>query len=185
MRWRRALLRRCSSAISTSCWTLRLPALHSSQRRGHRRTLKSQGVTRQIDAAKAVILAGGGFTRNPAQRRRDAGASRCLRIPPAAPGATGELQDLALKLGARFGEGNLDNAFWSPVSLRQTPGRLDRGVSAFHSRPLQTRHASASTKAASASSTKRPTIICSRARCSRPTSAAQHSGLSDCRRGGA
>ena len=40
---------------------------------------------------------------------------------PAAPGATGALQDLALKLGARFGEGNYDNAFWSPVSLRQRP----------------------------------------------------------------
>jgi hypothetical protein len=29
------------------------------------------------------------------------------------------MQDLALALGARFGEGNEDNAFWAPVSVRK------------------------------------------------------------------
>jgi succinate dehydrogenase/fumarate reductase flavoprotein subunit len=83
-------------------------------------TLESQGATRQIEAAKAVILAGGGFTRHPS-RRRDMLAKPAPEFSPAAPGATGALQDLALNLGARFGEGNYDNAFWSPVSLRQRP----------------------------------------------------------------
>lgn len=83
-------------------------------------TLTSGGVSRQIEASKAVILAGGGFTRHPSHRR-DMLTKPVPEFSPASPGPTGELQDLALKLGARFGEGNLDNAFWSPVSLRTRP----------------------------------------------------------------
>jgi hypothetical protein len=37
---------------------------------------------------------------------------------PAAPGLTGDAQDLAVALGARFGERNAINIFWAPVSVR-------------------------------------------------------------------
>ena len=77
--------------------------------------------------SKAVILAGGGFTRNLA-RRQEMLSQPVPAHSPAAPGATGELQELALNLGAHFGEGNLDNAFWSPVSVRQ---RADGSTAVF------------------------------------------------------
>ena len=38
------------------------------------------------------------------------------------------MQDIARKLGARFGEGNFDNAFWTPVSIRQ---RADGSTASF------------------------------------------------------
>jgi hypothetical protein len=38
------------------------------------------------------------------------------------------VQDIALRLGARFGEGNLDNAFWAPVSIRK---RADGSIASF------------------------------------------------------
>jgi succinate dehydrogenase/fumarate reductase flavoprotein subunit len=90
-------------------------------------TLTRGGVTRHIEATKAVVLAGGGFTRNLA-RRQEMLAQPVPEHSPAAPGHTGELQELALKLGARFGEGNLDNAFWSPVSVRK---RADGSTAVF------------------------------------------------------
>ena len=93
-------------------------ALHSQNGTVTGVTLTSGGASRRIEGTKAVILAGGGFTRNPA-RRQEMLAQPVPQYSPAAPGHTGELQELALDLGARFGEGNLDNAFWSPVSIRQ------------------------------------------------------------------
>jgi hypothetical protein len=90
-------------------------------------TLTCGGVTRHVEATKAVVLAGGGFTRNLA-RRQEMLAQPVPEHSPAAPGHTGELQDLALKLGARFGEGNLDNAFWSAVSVRK---RADGSTAVF------------------------------------------------------
>lgn len=92
-------------------------ALHSENGAVTGVTLQSGGTARRIEAASAVVLAGGGFTRNLA-RRKEMLAQPVPEHSPAAPGHTGELQELALKLGARFGEGNLDNAFWSPVSTR-------------------------------------------------------------------
>ena len=89
--------------------------------------LKSGGVTRQIDATSAVILAGGGFTRNTARRQQFLHQS-VPEFSPSAPGHTGELQELALALGARFGEGSYDNAFWTPVSLRR---RADGSTAVF------------------------------------------------------
>jgi len=79
--------------------------------------LKCKGVTRQVNAP-ALILAGGGFTRN-ASRRQQFLHQPVPELSPSAPGHTGELQELALTLGARFGEGNYDNAFWTPVSVRK------------------------------------------------------------------
>lgn len=90
-------------------------------------TLTSGNVTRNIDVSAAVILAGGGFTQHPT-RRNEMLPKPVPTFTPVAPGHTGELQDLAIKLGARFGEGNLDNAFWSPVSLRK---RADGSTAVF------------------------------------------------------
>ncbi len=77
-------------------------------------------ITRKINATSAVVLAAGGYGRHKTRR------AQMLPTPvpeysPTAPGHTGEMQDLALALGARFGEGNLDNAFWAPVSVRTRP----------------------------------------------------------------
>ncbi|MCP4562841.1 MAG: FAD-dependent oxidoreductase [Bosea sp.] len=78
------------------------------------------GVTRAIAAGLGVVLAAGGFNRHP-QRRGAMLHSPTPALSPAAPGHTGAMQDLALKLGARYGEGSLDNAYWAPVSTRTRP----------------------------------------------------------------
>jgi succinate dehydrogenase/fumarate reductase flavoprotein subunit len=88
---------------------------------------ESGGVTRTIKASRGVVLAAGGYGRHPKRR------AEMLHAPvpvysPAAPGHTGAMQDLALGLGARFGEGNADNAFWAPVSVRT---RTDGSTAVF------------------------------------------------------
>jgi succinate dehydrogenase/fumarate reductase flavoprotein subunit len=90
-------------------------------------TLTAKGATRRIGARHAVIMATGGFNRHRTRR------AEMLHTPtpdfcPGAPGHTGDMQDLALGLGARFGEGNLDNAFWAPVSTRK---RADGSTAVF------------------------------------------------------
>jgi succinate dehydrogenase/fumarate reductase flavoprotein subunit len=89
--------------------------------------LTHDGISRTVKAHRAVILASGGFNRHPTHR------GEMLPQPtppysPSAPGHTGQLQDLAVALGARFGEGNMDNAFWAPVSVRQ---RKDGSTAVF------------------------------------------------------
>jgi succinate dehydrogenase/fumarate reductase flavoprotein subunit len=75
---------------------------------------------RRIAVKRGLILASGGFNQHKTRR------AELLHRPtpvhsPGAAGNTGEMQDLALALGARFGSGNLDHAFWAPVSIRQRP----------------------------------------------------------------
>ncbi|MGL4290328.1 MAG: FAD-dependent oxidoreductase [Phreatobacter sp.] len=82
--------------------------------------LAGKGASRRIAARYAVVMASGGFNRHKT-RRADMLHQPTPQHSPGAPGHTGELQDLALGLGARFGEGNLDNAFWAPVSVRKRP----------------------------------------------------------------
>ncbi len=74
----------------------------------------------EIRVSGGVILATGGFGRHPTRR------AEMLPVPlaehsPAAPGHTGELHDIVLGLGARYGEGAATNAFWAPVSTRKRP----------------------------------------------------------------
>ncbi|WID96655.1 FAD-dependent oxidoreductase [Bosea vestrisii] len=78
------------------------------------------GACRSIAARLGVVLAAGGYNRHP-QRRAEMLNAPVPPLSPAAPGHTGAMQDLVLKLGARFGEDNLDNAFWAPVSTRKRP----------------------------------------------------------------
>jgi len=79
--------------------------------------LESDGVRRSVLATSGVVLAAGGFGRGP--RRAGMLPQPTPQYSPAAPGHTGEMQELALGLGARFGESNADNAFWAPVSVRK------------------------------------------------------------------
>ncbi|MBV1706486.1 MAG: FAD-dependent oxidoreductase [Hyphomicrobiales bacterium] len=77
------------------------------------------GISRRL-GARAVVLAAGGFNRS-ATRRAQMLPEPLPQFSPAAPGHTGALQEMALQLGAHYGEGGLDNAFWAPVSIRQRP----------------------------------------------------------------
>jgi succinate dehydrogenase/fumarate reductase flavoprotein subunit len=80
--------------------------------------LAAGGRRRPIASRSGVVLAAGGFGRNP-DRRKALLPADLAPWSPAAPGHTGAAQDLAMGLGARFGEGALDNAFWAPVSTRK------------------------------------------------------------------
>ncbi|PUE49109.1 FAD-binding dehydrogenase [Limnohabitans sp. 2KL-1] len=81
----------------------------------------------RVLAKKGVVLASGGFNRDPALR-----AQKLPGIPaewcPAAPGHTGEALVLARGLGAVEGQGAQSPAFWAPVSLRK---RADGSTAAF------------------------------------------------------
>lgn len=71
-----------------------------------------------VVARGGVILATGGFNRHPV-RRGQMLPEPLAEHSPGAPGHTGELHDIALGLGARYGEGAASNVFWAPVSTRQ------------------------------------------------------------------
>lgn len=75
------------------------------------------GQTHRLAARAGVVLASGGFNRHPQLRAQLLPAGETHT--PGAPGHTGEALSLALAAGARLGRGNLDNAFWAPVSVRQ------------------------------------------------------------------
>jgi succinate dehydrogenase/fumarate reductase flavoprotein subunit len=81
----------------------------------------------RVLAKKGVVLASGGFNRDPILR-----AQKLPGIPaewcPAAPGHTGEALALARGLGAVEGQGAQSPAFWAPVSLRQ---RADGSTAVF------------------------------------------------------
>jgi succinate dehydrogenase/fumarate reductase flavoprotein subunit len=75
-------------------------------------------VVRRVHARTAVVLAAGGFNRSKTHRAEMLNAP-IPEYSPAAPGHTGEMQDLALGLGARYGTGQRDTAYWAPVSVRK------------------------------------------------------------------
>ncbi|MEY5100183.1 MAG: hypothetical protein RJA36_2902, partial [Pseudomonadota bacterium] len=90
-------------------------------------TLLQNGVRRTVRVRGGVVLASGGFNRNPELRAR-----MLPGIPvdwcPAAPGHTGTAHELAQALGAHYGQGGLSNAFWAPVSMRK---RADGSTAVF------------------------------------------------------
>ncbi|WP_172327275.1 FAD-dependent oxidoreductase [Mangrovicoccus sp. HB161399] len=82
--------------------------------------LVAGGKGRQVDVTGGIILATGGFGRS--EKRRKAHLPAALgEHSPSAPGHTGELHDLAEDLGATYGEGNDQSAFWAPCSTRRRP----------------------------------------------------------------
>jgi len=96
----------------------KVEALHRGANGIEAVTLSHVNTRRRIGVNGGVILASGGFNRHPQRRAAMLpGADRAWC--PGAPGHTGSAQDLALGVGARFGEGALSNAFWAPVSVRK------------------------------------------------------------------
>lgn len=84
---------------------------------GVRVNLTSGKDLKSVDVNGGVILASGGFGRSPGRRAAHLPAS----LPgdsPSAPGHTAELHDLAEALGATYGTGNDQDAFWAPCSVR-------------------------------------------------------------------
>ena len=89
--------------------------------------LGSGSLSRRVASSKGVVLAAGGYNHHPVRR----GALLPKQGPihcPGAPGHTGTMQDLAIELGARLGDTNLDNTLWAPVSVRTRP---DGSTAAF------------------------------------------------------
>jgi succinate dehydrogenase/fumarate reductase flavoprotein subunit len=85
------------------------------------------GAGRRVAVSAGLVLASGGFNRHPqwrAERLRDIEMTWC----PGASGHTGQAQQIALGLGARFGADAASDAFWAPVSLRR---RADGSTAAF------------------------------------------------------
>lgn len=72
----------------------------------------------EIRVTGGVILATGGFGRHPV-RRKEMLPAPVAEHSPAAPGHTGALHDIALGLGAHYGEGAASNVFMAPVSKRR------------------------------------------------------------------
>lgn len=90
-------------------------------------TVAQDGRERAIPTRRGIVLAAGGFNRHPA-RRAELLPQPTPAYSPAAPGHMGAMQDLALKLGARFGTGGDQPAFWAPVSVRT---RADGSTAVF------------------------------------------------------
>ncbi|MFM2056932.1 MAG: hypothetical protein RLY71_1317 [Pseudomonadota bacterium] len=84
------------------------------------------GTSQTLRARAGVVLASGGFNRHPQLRAQLLPAAPTYT--PGAPGHTGAALALALQAGARFGSGQLENAFWAPVSVRQ---RADGSTAVF------------------------------------------------------
>jgi len=81
----------------------------------------------RVLAKRGVVLASGGFNRDP-----DLRAQKLPGIPeqwcPAAPGHTGKALALARSMGAVEGQGAQSPAYWAPVSLRK---RSDGNTAVF------------------------------------------------------
>ena len=89
--------------------------------------LLQHGVSRRVRVRGGVIMATGGFNRDPARR------SRLLPgVDPewcaGAPGHTASAHPLAEAAGAGYGDGEANPAFWAPVSLRR---RADGSTAVF------------------------------------------------------
>ncbi|MEY2954145.1 MAG: hypothetical protein RLZZ401_2232, partial [Pseudomonadota bacterium] len=80
--------------------------------------LQQGAVQKTVRVTGGVVLASGGFNRHAGLRQQmlpGADTAWC----PAAPGHTGEAQDIARRLGAHYGIGGMTHAFWAPVSIRR------------------------------------------------------------------
>jgi hypothetical protein len=79
-------------------------------------TLVQEGVTRRLRVQGGVVLATGGFLRNPAQRAARMPESE-LDWCAASPGNTGTAHAIAESVGAVYGTGAETHCTWAPVTL--------------------------------------------------------------------
>jgi len=89
--------------------------------------LRQGAVQRSVLVHGGVVMASGGFNRNPARRSSYLPGAE-LGWCPGAPGHTGEAHGVAEAVGARYGSGAMSPAFWAPVSLRK---RADGSTAVF------------------------------------------------------
>ncbi|WP_425405089.1 FAD-dependent oxidoreductase [Hwanghaeella sp.] len=90
-------------------------------------TVAREGGEQALTAAGGVILASGGFARDPGRREAFL-PDPAPEYSPAAPANTGRMHDIALKLGAVYGEGSEQPVFWAPMSRRR---RKDGSMAVF------------------------------------------------------
>lgn len=95
----------------------------------NRLTLKSSGGgdTKDVIVKGGVILAGGGFGRDP-QKRKAFYPEGMPEYSPTAPGCTGSAHRLVEALGAWYGNKEDQPAFWAPCSIRK---RTDGSTAVF------------------------------------------------------
>jgi glycine/D-amino acid oxidase-like deaminating enzyme len=72
----------------------------------------------KISVARGIIVATGGFARHP-KKRAQMLPQPVAEQSPSAPGHTGELHDILLSKGARYGTNGASNVFMAPVSKKR------------------------------------------------------------------
>lgn len=90
-------------------------------------TLQQGDETLAVTAQLGVVMASGGFARNPEKRARLLPSS-LPKESPSAEGHSSNVHFLAEQAGAHYGEGQDQPAFWAPVSTRQ---RQDHSTAVF------------------------------------------------------
>lgn len=93
----------------------------------NRLTLSQNGQNKDVIVKGGVILAGGGFGRDP-QKRAAFYPQGMPPYSPTGPGCTGTAHRLAEALGAYYGSAEDQPAFWAPCSTRQ---RADGSTAVF------------------------------------------------------
>lgn len=80
-------------------------------------TLQQAGITKTVVGREGVIIASGGFGRNP-EKRNAMLPKQLHKYSPSADGHSSNLHSLAEDLGAHYGTGHDQSSFWAPVSTR-------------------------------------------------------------------
>lgn len=106
------LERQIELTVATTVTDLQLQADGSVQL-----SLQQADISKQVQVQGGVILASGGFGRDP-NKRQAFYPQGVADFSPTAPGHTGELHQQVLSLGACYGKADDQPAFWAPVSKR-------------------------------------------------------------------
>ncbi|MBR9883328.1 MAG: FAD-dependent oxidoreductase [Oceanospirillales bacterium] len=93
----------------------------------HRLRLKQGAIEREVIATGGVVLASGGFGRDPL-KRASLYPQGAPDYSPTAPGHTGAAHKIAENLGAHYGTAEDQPAFWAPCSIRR---RKDETLAVF------------------------------------------------------
>jgi len=90
-------------------------------------TLRQKNQERTFYVKGGIILATGGFNRDPKKRAQILPGIE-MDWCPGAPGHTGSAHTLAENVGAHYGKTGMSDCFWAPVSIRK---RADGSMAAF------------------------------------------------------